>query len=314
MKSWCCQALSATVSTVWTIRMEIAQVDKKYDYHLCGERLTTGPDLPVRPIGPGGPLIASCRQMQQTLYKLHSKIQCLSFLHNILYVELDVYVLHTCFFFIILHHLQFVLYSSFMLYINNSNNFLYITYFISCLQVHALCWIKSIFCFCVCCVSTFKSKKCVTTHAAIVFYSIEISIRPSFQWLHLYVERFWILSGYICVDYNHSQKRKQENPFHHLSSSGTWCFGLYFLACSLTALLLYCDIIACVPQPCNKCWISHRSPTGFLKFKCSAPFPPVVTAHTLCVLSIFNSLSCLSICSRWSFYVDTLQPARQVSF
>ena len=25
------------------------------------ERLTTGPDLPVKPIGPGGPLIASCR-------------------------------------------------------------------------------------------------------------------------------------------------------------------------------------------------------------------------------------------------------------
>lgn len=32
-------------------------VKKKEDKKM----LTTGPDLPVKPIGPGGPLIASCR-------------------------------------------------------------------------------------------------------------------------------------------------------------------------------------------------------------------------------------------------------------
>lgn len=131
---------STMVSTVWLIGMDIARLDEKYDYHLCGERLTTGPDLPVRPIGPGGPLIASCRQTQQThftLYKLHSNMHCLSFLHNILYVELGVYLFHTCCLYrIILHHLQFMLCMSFMLYMNYSNNYLYITFFISCLQVH----------------------------------------------------------------------------------------------------------------------------------------------------------------------------------
>lgn len=133
-----------------------------------------------------------------------------------------------------------------------------------------------------------------------------ISIMTPFVCREIWHFIFYIYNLYICEEYNHSQKRKHENSFHHLSSSGTWCFGLCFQACYLTAVLLYCDIIACAPQLCNKC--------GIQESKCSAPFPPLGSAHTLCVLSIFNSLPCLSICSRWSFYVDTLQPTRQVSF
>lgn len=103
--------------------MEIARVDEKYDYHLCGERLTTGPDLPVRPIGPAGPLIASCRQTQQThftLYKLHSNMHCLSFLHNILYVELGVYLFHTCFLY---HPPSSSVYALFVVCYSNNSKF-----------------------------------------------------------------------------------------------------------------------------------------------------------------------------------------------
>lgn len=49
------------------------------------QRLTTGPDLPVKPIGPGGPRMASCRHRHtdDTFLLLEKNILCLLFTENV---------------------------------------------------------------------------------------------------------------------------------------------------------------------------------------------------------------------------------------
>lgn len=112
---------SATLSIILIIWMEILWVFLlSYACTISWiinkrQRLTTGPGLPVRPIGPGDPLIASCRHTQQT-----------HFTHYIIHSNMRCYI--TC--------LSFILY---IIYFNRY--YLYIIYFIACLQVHDLCWI-----------------------------------------------------------------------------------------------------------------------------------------------------------------------------